>query len=90
VNQEAGGNGTASGEGGSVNRAPAKRSSHSEPELVEYELFALVRTGVLFRLEVESNLALVLAPRDPRGFLLDEVELALVGVGEVVVLAGVL
>ena len=46
--------------------------------------------GVLFRLEVESNLALVLAPRDPRGFLLDEVELALVGVGEVVVLAGVL
>ena len=31
-NQAAGGNGTASGEGGKVNRAPAKRSSHSDPE----------------------------------------------------------
>ena len=50
-NQAAGGNGTASGEGGKVNRAPAKRSSHSLPEqlAVEYkngdgDFFALTRT----------------------------------------------
>ena len=50
-NQAAGGNGTASGEGGKVNRAPAKRSSHSLPEqlAVEYkngdgDFFVLTRT----------------------------------------------
>ena len=42
---------------------------------------------------MESNRALVFAPRDPRGFLLDDEpcwEALVVGVGEVVVLTGVL
>lgn len=64
LNQAAGGKGTASGEGGSVNRAPAKRSSHSDPEPGDDEHtgdFLPLRTGVLLD-EVESNRGLALFP----------------------------